>query len=176
MTWDGGNCTAKGTLLALDYAESAIYDQIWFSELNDMACEEINMPFFFDALSRLLTDATQTIMNAFEAGKDAEVILRKLDTYLNIFLYLNKSINHSTEYRDDKMNEIKQSVDSVRAKWFNLSSSLESASLPNFIERLFLEECNNCNSKRRSRDDQESWNLRVNPKTTMKNYSSLFKF
>jgi len=115
-------------------------------------------------------------MNAFEAGKDAEVILRKLDTYLNIFLYLNKSINHSTEYRDDKMNEIKQSVDSVRAKWFNLSSSLESASLPNFIERLFLEECNNCNSKRRSRDDQESWNLRVNPKTTMKNYSSLFKF
>ena len=42
----------------------------------------------------------QKIMNAFEAKNDAETILRKLDSYLNIFLYLNKSINNSTEYRN----------------------------------------------------------------------------
>jgi hypothetical protein len=160
MTWNGGNCTIKETLLALNYAESAIYDQIWFCELNDIGSEEIQAHFFFEALSCLLSDATQKIMNAFEAKNDAETILRKLDSYLNIFLYLNKSINNSTEYRDDKLHEIKKSVDCVRGKWFSLSSSLESASLANFIERLFLEDCFNCNSKRRSREDQESCKLK----------------
>ena len=115
MTWNGGNCTIKETLLALNYAESAIYDQIWFCELNDIGSEEIQAHFFFEALSCLLSDATQVIfkslftifnffiqkiMKAFEAKNDAETILRKLDSYLNIFLYLNKSINHSTEYRN----------------------------------------------------------------------------
>jgi hypothetical protein len=61
MTWNGGNCTIKETLLALNYAESAIYDQIWFCELNDIGSEEIQAHFFFEALSCLLSDATQVI-------------------------------------------------------------------------------------------------------------------
>ena len=78
--------------------------------------------------------------------------------------------------RDDKMNKIKESVEFVREKWFLLSSSLKSESLANFIERLFSEDCFNCSSKRRSRENRESWKLKENQKTTMKNYSSIYNF
>ena len=62
MTWNGGNCSIKETLASLNYAESAIYDQIWFCELNDIGSEEIKTHFFFEALSCLLSDATQVIL------------------------------------------------------------------------------------------------------------------
>ena len=74
------------------------------------------------------------------------------------------------------MNKIKESVEFVREKWFLLSSSLKSESLANFIERLFSEDCFNCSSTRRSRENRESWKLKENQKTTMKNYSSIYKF
>ena len=59
MTWNGGDCSTKETMNSLNLAESAIFDQIWFSEFNDIGSEEINYAFFFEALSSLLSDATK---------------------------------------------------------------------------------------------------------------------
>ena len=48
----------KDVKRALRYAETAIFDQIWFTELNDIGCDEIEHSYFYDALSRVLFDAT----------------------------------------------------------------------------------------------------------------------